>query len=128
MPLEASYPAVPGSVGEIRSRVVEFARSCRVDRATLDDVALAVSEAATNVVLHAYRGAQGTIDIVADGTADDFRVSIVDRGVGMTPRLDSPGLGLGLAIIAGICARFDVERSASGTELRMMFSSRSGAT
>lgn len=73
------------------------------------------------MVVHAYRFGDGTMDVVAAADTETFTVTITDHGVGMAPRLDSPGLGLGLAIIAGICSHCDVQRTADGTELRMTF-------
>lgn len=119
-----SYPARPDSVSAIRKALQAFARRCRVPRETVDAVALAVSEAATNVVVHAYRDAEqpGEIEVAAALAADELWVIITDRGSGMRPRTDSPGLGLGLAIIAQMADGIDlVKPAAGGLELRMRF-------
>ncbi len=55
------------SVGAVRSTLVAFARTCELAERTVDAVALAATEAATNVVLHAYAEAEepGQIEVTA---------------------------------------------------------------
>lgn len=119
-----SYPAAARSVGAIRAGVRRFALSVGPSPAVVDAVELAVSEAATNVVVHAYRDGNvtGTIDVSAMVAADELWVIITDAGLGLRPRADSPGLGLGLAIIAQLADGLDLVRpSEGGLELRMRF-------
>ena len=119
-----SYPARPDSVSAIRRALERFARSCKIPRETVEAVTLAVSEAATNVVVHAYRDLEqpGRIEVAAAVAADELWVIITDRGSGMRPRTDSPGLGLGLAIIAQMADGVDLLKPADGgLELRMRF-------
>src|SRR5206468_739147 len=49
--------AVPEAVAALRAMIGEFATRVGLAQSTIDNVKLAVSEAATNVVVHAYRGA-----------------------------------------------------------------------
>ena len=90
-----------------------------------DAIALAVSEAVTNAVVHAYADLPepGDVEVTAelhDGNGLEIRVC--DDGRGMTPRLDSPGLGVGLPIVAKIAERFKIEaRPTGGTAVRMFF-------
>ena len=108
----------------MRADLARFVRGVGLPAATRDAVALAASEAATNVVVHAYRerGAQGTIEVTAAVAADELWVIVTDTGHGLRPRPDSPGLGLGLAIIAQTADGVDLVRpAAGGLELRMRF-------
>ena len=87
-----------------------------------DDVGLAVSEAVTNAYVHGHREHPGTIVLRVGVRAGRVEVAITDRGVGMAPRTDSPGLGLGLSIIAAISD--DVQTQAvpgGGTTMRLGF-------
>ena len=50
------------------------------------------------------------------------RLRVVDDGVGLSPRVDSPGAGLGLAIAGKVAKRMVVETpQRGGTEVRMTF-------
>jgi serine/threonine-protein kinase RsbW len=118
------YPARPDSVSAIRKALQGFAARCKVPAETVEAVALAASEAATNVVVHAYRDDEqpGQIEVAAALAADELWVIITDGGSGLRPRSDSPGLGLGLAIIAQMADGVDlVKPAAGGLELRMRF-------
>lgn len=121
---QESYPAVATSVGAVRSAVTKFARGVGLSAARVEAVELAASEAATNVVVHAYGDGNlpGTIEVTATVAADELWVIITDTGLGLRPRDDSPGLGLGLAIIAQLADGVDLVRPvAGGLELRMRF-------
>lgn len=116
----ADAEAVPSA----RRAVTRFARHHGVEGERLADVALAVSEACTNVVVHAYRDqpAPGAISVVMAIEETNLRVHVGDAGMGLRPRSDSPGLGLGLPIIASVTDGFAVESGeAGGTELCMRF-------
>jgi anti-sigma regulatory factor (Ser/Thr protein kinase) len=122
--LELSFPALPESVAAVRSALVEFVRGCGIGEPTVDSVALAASEAATNVVLHAYpeTGGTGRIDVTAALAGAELWVIVTDAGTGLQPHRDSPGLGLGLAIIARVADGVDlVEPASGGLEVRMRF-------
>ena len=108
-------------MGNIRREVVAIASECGFDRARLADVRLAVSEAATNAVVHAYRGRDGEIRARVTVTRDEFVVVIADRGLGMIPRADSPGLGLGLPTITTVSDRLEVVSEGDGCELHISF-------
>ena len=119
------YPAIPSSVGAARAAVARFLVERGVSARVREAVALALSEAATNVVVHAYRDqtdATGAIEVTAAVAADELWVIVTDRGSGLSPRPDSPGLGLGLAIIAQVADGVDLLKPGDGgLELRMRF-------
>lgn len=122
--LEESCPAVPESVGTVRASLARFARDAGASPRTVDAVALAVSEAATNIVRHAYRGRPqgGRIEVIAVLAACDLVVTVRDAGQGIRRHGDSAGLGLGLSIIAQVADRLDLLRSPTGgVEVRMRF-------
>ena len=123
-PLRRSLPAVPESVPELRGAMVDFARRAGASEDALAQIQLAVSEAVTNVVLHAYVDETQPGPVHVDAHVEDAVVSVVvaDDGRGMLPRLDSPGLGLGLALIAHAADNLDVhDGDPGGTRLRMTF-------
>ena len=113
--------AAATSAGELRDAARRFAEGQGV--ADVDGLVLAVSEAAANVILHAYRDrGAGEIRLVMCSEPERVVVVVRDWGDGMVPRPDSPGLGLGLPTIATLADAFGVEAPDSGgTLLRMHF-------
>lgn len=124
MSFEGSFPAVPLGVKQIRDEVGAFARGCGLDRQQVNAVMLAASEAATNAIVHAYRDETGSIRVRASMDDDELTVVVADDGGGHLPRIDSPGAGLGMPIIARIAQRVEIVSSAAGTELHMVFARR----
>jgi serine/threonine-protein kinase RsbW len=125
--LHGSCPAHPTAVARIRRAISAVARGCGADDSILTRLELAVTEAATNVVLHAYRdpGSAGHIHTSACVTRNQLEVTIRDDGVGMSPHPESPGLGLGLSLMAHEADACEITRPASGgTEIRMRFGLR----
>jgi serine/threonine-protein kinase RsbW/stage II sporulation protein AB (anti-sigma F factor) len=118
-------PASAESVGQLRQAVTDFASLHGVVEPALGDIALAVSEAVTNTVVHAFRGrTDGTV--IASVTVRDsawIEVCVTDDGSGMAPRDDSPGIGLGLPLIRHLTDQFEHRQPADtvGTELWMRF-------
>jgi anti-sigma regulatory factor (Ser/Thr protein kinase) len=113
-------PAVPGSVPELRRAV----RAVIADRG-FEDVAvgLAVTEAVTNVVRHAYSGSVGSVTLSADASTEELVLIVADEGVGgrsFTLRAD-PGLGLGLALIRELCSSVRIDPTNAGTTVTMRF-------
>ncbi len=120
--LSVTYRAEPGSVAEARAAVAGFARDAGATDAQIDSVRLAVSEAVTNAVLHAYRGAPGQIHVTAALADRELWILVSDEGGGMQPQADRPGLGLGLGLISQVCDDMAiVPRSSGGIEVRILF-------
>lgn len=122
----AEVPAVPESVGSLRRAASELAERCGADERLVDDIVLAISEAATNAVVHAYRDEPGRLALAAESHNGALWFRVIDDGEGLTPRADSPGMGLGLPLIARLTTAFEVRRGPSGrgTELAMGFEMR----
>jgi serine/threonine-protein kinase RsbW len=121
--LDITLPAVPGAASDARRAVHELAAG-RVGDGY--GVALAVSEAVSNVVIHAYRDRDpdsepGDVHVTVTIDGEELLVSIADEGMGMRPRSDSPGAGLGLPIIATLADRFQVQPQQGGTRLVLGF-------
>jgi len=123
-PLNRAWPAVPESIAAARSAVAQYASVAGASADVLDAIRVAVSEAFTNAVLHAYPDADqvGTVDVTAEHTDGVLLIAVADGGRDMTPRIDSPGLGFGLPLIAQMTQDFRVEhRAEGGTTVWMRF-------
>lgn len=124
-----AWPAVAESIAHARRAVVEHVRRLGATPAALAAVELAVSEATTNVVQHAYddRREPGPLIVAAESSEGCLLVTVSDEGRGMRPRPDSPGLGLGLPLISQMTHSFEVHQpSAGGTVLSMRFDPQRG--
>jgi anti-sigma regulatory factor (Ser/Thr protein kinase) len=127
--LDTVYPALPPRVAEIRRDVADVASDFGADEMALLQINLAVSEAATNAVLHAYRDdlSAGDVRVLVQHRHDFLDVSICDDGIGMSPRADSPGMGLGLCLMAHEADSFQIRtRPGGGTEIALRFALRTG--
>jgi serine/threonine-protein kinase RsbW len=118
-------PARPEGVGVVRQALVGVADGLALDGAVLSDAKMAVTEACTNAVVHAYDDERGRLDV--EMFADDHALTVVvrDRGSGIQPRANRTGstaLGLGLPLIAALSDAFEVRGGpGAGTEVRMTF-------
>jgi anti-sigma regulatory factor (Ser/Thr protein kinase) len=122
--IRRSFPADRGAPGVARSAVRELLRGRGADPARLSDVLLAVSEVVTNCVVHGYHDRPaGNVALEARHTGDHLVLSVADQGTGIRPRLDSPGLGLGLPLVGRVADRVDIKAAdGGGTLVRMSFS------
>jgi anti-sigma regulatory factor (Ser/Thr protein kinase) len=132
----------PENVTLVRAVLAGVAEAIELADEQLDDVRTAVTEACNNVVLHAYGGREGPLEVdigVGDGL---LRVAVRDAGVGIRGRSDSPdgerslqdgsmqlgelsdeSLRLGLPVIQALAAEVELRRPpGGGTEVRMEFS------
>ena len=121
--LNQSYPALAESVPLARRTLTEVAAAAGAGGERLDEIRLAVSEALTNAVVHAYRnGDAGHFHVTAAVAAGELWVLISDDGRGLHAWNDSRGLGIGLSLISGLSDDFAiVTRASGGTEVQMRF-------
>jgi serine/threonine-protein kinase RsbW/stage II sporulation protein AB (anti-sigma F factor) len=89
--------------------------------ATMDDIVLAVSEAATNAVVHAYGARTGTLTLVAQMQDGRLHVLVRDHGRGIAPPDDTPRTGHGLALMEHVAASLEILGSPAGTDVVMTF-------
>jgi len=121
--LQLTLPARAENVAVVRHAFGGLGEALAVPDQRLSDIKLAVTEACTNVVIHAYPGSEGPMEIDAV-LEDERRLSIVvrDEGRGILPRADSPGLGLGLPLIATLAESLELGKGEhESTEVRMTF-------
>ena len=120
-PLELTIRSHPRSVTETRKKVAEYAEAGGANRS---EVELAVAEAVSNAVVHAFVGRDGgviTVRAEIDGP-NQLVVQVADNGSGMTTLATSPGAGFGLPIIGALTDSVEIYTGAQGTRLELRFS------
>jgi anti-sigma regulatory factor (Ser/Thr protein kinase) len=123
--IAAAAPGVP----LVRHALRGLLSGLDVSDDVIADIALAVTEACTNAVVHAYRDSSaGTVTVTASRVDDGLSVTVRDHGCGMQARVDTPGLGVGLPVIAAIAQSVEIgSPDGGGTEMRMRFALRGAA-
>lgn len=114
------YPARPEAVPLSRAAVVRLAAQAALDSRRLGAVALAVSEAVTNAVVHAYAEAPGQIHLTAALTGAELTVLVADDGAGPRTPARTPGRGWGWPLISDCCDTVTIsERGTGGTQVEL---------
>ena len=120
--LQLTLPARAENVAVVRHAFGGLGEALDLPEQTLADIKLAVTEACTNVVIHAYPESEGPMEVDASLREDRLAIVVRDEGRGMLPRPDSPGLGLGLPLIATLAESLELARGVDdATEVRMTF-------
>ncbi len=122
--IQLALPARAENIAIVRHAFGALDEAYDIDAQTVSDIRLAVTEACTNVVVHAYPdGREGPMEVLATLLAEELIVVVRDAGRGIGPRADSPGLGLGLPLIASLAESVQLGRDEEErTEVRMTFS------
>jgi serine/threonine-protein kinase RsbW len=119
--LRVTLPAHGDSLALLRHVVRGFRDAYVIGPATMDDIVLAVSEAATNVVVHAYGSRGGSLTLLAWMQDGRLHVLVRDHGHGIAPPDDTPRPGHGLALMEHVAASLEILGSSAGTDVLMMF-------
>lgn len=120
----------PENVLLVREMLTGVAEMVDLDGSDLNDIRTAVTEACNNVVLHAYQGDEGPLEVeVYGGAQSALEVVVRDRGTGIRPRIrdaQETALGIGLSVIQALVRRVEFRDSTGGgTEVRMEFAAPS---
>jgi len=117
-----SLPARPENVALVRHVMGAFGDAFQIPADTMDDVRLAVTEACTNVVRHAYDDYEGLIDVHVRPLSDRLEVTVADTGRGIAASTDREGPGFGLPMIATLADRLEIDRTVhAGSRVAMSF-------
>jgi anti-sigma regulatory factor (Ser/Thr protein kinase) len=121
LPFETRIPGTPLGVRMLRRQMSGIAADCGMDADGIADVGLAVTEAATNAVVHAYADTTGELTVTAALEDGELEIVIGDTGPGIAERGDGAGLGVGLSVIATVAERLKIVSHPGGTEVHMAF-------
>jgi serine/threonine-protein kinase RsbW len=121
--MEMSLPARAENIALVRHAFGALGEALTVDEQLLADMRLAITEACSNVVVHAYADRDpGPLQVDATLTNNELTVVVRDEGPGIAPHPGSPGLGLGLPLIASLAESVELGRDEhERTEVRMTF-------
>lgn len=124
--MRLTLPARPENVAVIRHVLGAFAEALLLPADLVEDMRLAVTEACTNVVRHAYHDADpGPIDVVIRPNGERLDLIVSDQGQGLGPSPDVSGPGLGLPLIAALADSVDLqELPVRGSRVVMSFRCR----
>jgi serine/threonine-protein kinase RsbW len=130
--IRLTIPAKPEyiTLGRLALTGIARLRAEPLPAEVLGDLKLALTEACTNSVRHAYADGNGHVEILYELHADKLVVEVADEGEGFEPpsdpsqALDADELsegGLGIAIIEALADEFEIrERSEGGSSLRFV--------
>lgn len=117
-----SLPARAENVAVVRHVMGAFGDAFDYPSDTMEDVRLAVTEACTNVVRHAYEGDEGLIDVHVRPTPERLEVTVADTGRGIAASTDREGPGFGLPMIATLADTLEIDRTVhAGSRIAMSF-------
>ena len=120
-------PARPEYITLCRLALTGISRFRAFSDETLADLKLAITEAASNAVRHAYGDGEGHVDIRYELHADRLVIEVVDDGEGFEPGTTADEEdelvegGLGIAIIRAIADEFDIGAGEAGRGSRLRF-------
>ena len=119
-------PARAEGVGVVRQALVGVADGLALDTSILSDAKMAVTEAVTNCVVHAFPDGDGRFQVEMHADESSLTVVVRDDGKGMATadegRSGTSALGLGMPLIAALSDDFAVDAEPGrGTEVRMSF-------
>src|SRR5215203_1376219 len=130
-PVRLSLPARARNIAVARRALEAIAEELALPRRLIEDMRLAVTEACTNVVRHAYADgdaqAAGALRVQLLPEADGMRVIVEDQGRGLGPSPDVGGPGLGLPLIAALTSRLEVTHGDDGRGSRVAMSFAPGS-
>src|SRR3954468_2724287 len=121
-----TIPAKPEYITLLRLALTGLAALRPLPEETLGDLKLAVTEAASNSVRHAYDNGDGVVDVTYELDGDRLIVEVADNGHGFVPggrddRDDLDEGGLGIAIIQALADEFEVGSRPDGVGSRLRF-------
>ena len=123
--MRIAMPNRAENVALVRQALTGVADAIALDNGLLSDIKTAVSEACNNVVLHAYDGREGPLEVYVCPDRDELGVVVTDEGLGIQPHPPEPDAGVqgvGLSLIQALTDRVEFRGSAGeGTEVRMSF-------
>jgi anti-sigma regulatory factor (Ser/Thr protein kinase) len=127
--LDLRLPAHPEALRTVRQVAVDFARGIGADEECVQAVAVAVNEAATNAVVHGYRGGRdGPIRLAASSSRGRMVITLSDDGLGASaPARNGDETGRGLPLMRALSESVEMRRGTRGTRVQLSFALHGGS-
>jgi len=117
-----TLPARAENVAVVRHAIGGLAETLGMDPIAVSDLKTIVTEACTNVAVHAYGDGAGPLEVEVSPDDEGISVAVRDHGSGIRPQpdLDQSRLRLGLPLIAALSTSFSISGGLGrGTEVVM---------
>lgn len=116
--LELSVPADPYVLQHVRGALRGLARNFALDQERAGSLFVAVGEAVSNSIQHAYPGSRGTIVLRARRDGPRLVIEIEDRGRWRAP-VAARRQGYGLVLMRALMDSVTIDTTETGTTVRL---------
>jgi serine/threonine-protein kinase RsbW len=126
--LSLSISARPENLVFCRLALAGLARTRWIDPEVVADLKLAVTEACSNSIRHAYDGLGGTVSVRFRLDEHRIEIEVEDQGCGFVPRsggaggAELPESGMGLALIGALTDELAISAGPGGQGSLLRFS------
>ena len=129
--MEVKFKAIPENQAFARNVVASFILPLNPSINELEDIKTAVSEAVTNVIVHAYPDKPGFVSMKVTTINNKVEISIIDNGVGIqdieraltpfyTTKPDQERSGMGFTVMESFMDKLEVTNGKSGLCVNMV--------
>ena len=129
--MEIKFKAIRENESFARNVVASFILSLNPSLNELEDIKTAVSEAVTNVIVHAYPDKQGFVTIKVSTLANRVSISVSDNGIGIqdieraltpfyTSKPDQERSGMGFTVMESFMDKLEVKNNKEGLTVSMI--------
>jgi anti-sigma regulatory factor (Ser/Thr protein kinase) len=115
--LELVRPARPAELAGIRHALEHWLLGQGIDREVATEIMVAVNEACSNAIAHAYGPGRGTFSVRLEHTGETIAATVLDQGHWRAPRGNERGRGL--KIMRAAMDHVDVRTDRDGTTITM---------
>ncbi len=129
--MEIKFKAIRENESFARNVVASFILPLNPSLNELEDIKTAVSEAVTNVIVHAYPDKQGYVTIKVSTLANRVSISVSDNGIGIqdieraltpfyTSKPDQERSGMGFTVMESFMDKLEVKNNKEGLTVSMI--------
>jgi serine/threonine-protein kinase RsbW len=128
-----TIPARPEYIALCRLALAGLSRTTELDDELVADLKLALTEACSNSIRHAYPEGGGTVEVLYELSPDRLVIEVADDGAGFVPSEGRPEEGelseggLGMAIMRAIADELELGAREDGRGSRLRLVKRLGA-